>query len=399
MIKAGIFILFAAVLFVFGCSPTPRPEKELDFWKAKDVYVKAIGKKEMILRSERPYNLETPQKYFRLDYTPNNEFFVRWHLANLPQSIDIDTFRLRIHGFVTNPLELSFVDLKSKFHPVTYAALAVCAGNSRSQFSPGVPGVQWTNGAMGNAKWTGITLKELLEAAGIKKGALEVAFNGMDEPPLSVTPDFMKSIPAERAMDGEVMIAYEMNGDTIPLLNGYPLKLIVPGWYATYWIGMLNEIRVSADTFKTFWMQNAYQVPKGITNGNEKPDSLSKQTEPIKRIAIRSVFVCPEADKIVYKGEQVEVQGLAFDGGSGIAKVELSTDSGKTWMLTRMDKVLGKYAWRRWRFDWTPSQTGTQYLMVRATGVTGETQPTAQWNHSGYMKNQIEKMNLFVTEK
>lgn len=385
-------------ILLFACSPNPRPEKEFDFFKPEDKLVTAPGKREMILRTERPLNLETPQKYFLEDFTPNDVFFVRWHLSEMPQRVNPDTFKLRIYGHVQRPLALSIADLKSRFNAVTLPALAVCAGNARQQFNPGVAGVQWKNGAMGNANWTGVRLRDLLAAAGIKDGALEVAFNGMDEPPLSQTPDFIKTLPLEKAMDGEVMVAYAMNHDTIPILNGYPLKLVVPGWYATYWIGMLHEIKVYKDTFPGFWMKKAYQVPIGISNGNETPDSLAKKTTPIRRIAIRSIFVQPESGSSIQKGRAVEIQGLAFEGGSGIAKVELSTDSGKTWTTTRLDTELGKFAWRRWHYTWTPTSTGMQYLMVKAISNQGETQPWKQWNRSGYMKNEIEQLSLFVSE-
>lgn len=399
MTKPIHFLHFSLlVVYLSGCSPTPRPEKPFDFFKPKEVLVKAPGKREMILRTERPYNLETPQKYFTQDFTPNDVFFVRWHLANMPEQIDTDTFRLRVTGHVKKMLSLSLDELKKEFTPVTLPALVVCAGNARQQFQPGVPGVQWKNGAMGNARWTGVPLKSLLEKAGVKAGAMEVAFNGLDDPPLSKTPDFIKTLPISRAMDGEVMVAYEMNGDTIPMLNGFPLKLIVPGWYATYWIGMLNEIRVYEDTFKGFWMQKAYQVPKGISNGNESPDSLAPKTEPIRRIALRSIFVQPEGGSTLYEGKPVEVQGLAFDGGDGIAKVELSLDSGATWTNANLDSEIGRYSWRRWRYQWTPDRIGMNYLMVKATSKTGETQPESQWNRSGYMKNEIELLSIFVSE-
>lgn len=382
-----------------ACNETEGPPKKFDFFEKKDVLVKAPGKKEMILHTERPYNLETPQKYFLLDYTPNDVFFVRWHLSQLPDAIDPDTFRLRIHGNVTNRLSLSLDELKTKFISATIPALAICAGISRNQFDPPVAGVQWKNGAMGNAKWKGVRLRDLLIAAGIKSGSADIAFNGMDDPPLAATPDFIKTLPVDRAMDGEVIVAYEMNDDTIPLLNGYPLKLIVPGWYATYWVGMLNEIRVNKDAFDGFWMREAYHTPAGQINGDESPDSLAQKTEPITRIALRSLFVNPPADEIIYKNATTEIQGLAFDGGDGISGVELSLDSGRTWTRTKLDAELGKYSWRRWRYQWQPEKTGMHYLMTRATSRAGETQPVRQWNRSGYSKNEIEHLELFVSDK
>jgi sulfite dehydrogenase len=392
--------LFVLIAFIYSCNNDPAgPPAKFDFFEKKDVLVTAPGKKEMILRTERPYNLETPQKYFLLDYTPNNVFFVRWHLSKLPEAINTDTFRLRVHGNVKNQLAFSLNDLKSKFTARTIPALAICAGNSRKQFDPRVAGVQWQNGAMGNAKWTGVPLRDLLNAAGVKNGSISVSFNGMDEPPLPATPDFIKNLPLDRAMVGEVLVAYEMNDDTIPMLNGAPLKLIVPGWYATYWVGMLNEIRVDKDTFNGFWMKKAYLVPKDKPNADEKPDSLAQQTVPISRIAIRSVFVGPENNSTIKLNSKQEIQGLAFDGGDGISKVELSLDSGKTWLNTTLNPELGKYSWRRWKYNWTPSSQGMHYLMTRATSNTGETQPSHQWNRSGYSKNEIETLGIFVTEK
>jgi hypothetical protein len=195
------------------------------------------------------------------------------------------------------------------------------------------------------------------------------------------------------------MIAYEMNDEPLPLLNGYPLKLVVPGWYATYWVGMLNEIKVYPDTFKGFWMDKAYLVPKGAKDGNEKPDSLTKDMTPISRLDIRSIFVSPEPGSVVAAGEQCKMQGLAFDGGYGITKVELSTDSGATWVQASLDPDLGKYSWRRWRYTWQPASPGTYTFYVKATNTKGESQPWHHWNRSGYMRNEIESLQIKVEKK
>jgi sulfite dehydrogenase len=194
------------------------------------------------------------------------------------------------------------------------------------------------------------------------------------------------------------MIAYEMNGKPLPLLNGYPLKLVVPGWYATYWVGMLSDITVLADSFKGFWMNKAYLIPKGVPNGDERPDALAKDMVPINKMDVRSVFVSPEPGTVLQKGEACEIQGLAMDDGTGIAKVEISTDKGKNWKETRLDASLGKYSWRRWRYSYTPVDKDSVVLMLKATNAAGITQPARQWNRSGYMKNEIESLTLNVTE-
>jgi len=388
------FILqLTACLIIGSCN---SGEKKQASKSSQDELVRAERKKEMILLTDRPLNLETPLRYFLYDFTPNDEFFVRWHLSNMPAQVGLDTFRLRISGHVKNPLSLSMNDLKAKFKSVSVNALATCAGNARSFCDPRVPGGQWKNGGMGNAKWTGVALKDVLAMAGIKQGAKSVSFNGMDAPPLPSVPDFVKSLSIEHATDGEVMIAYEMNGEPLPLLNGFPLKLVVPGWYATYWVGMLNEIKVYEDTFKGFWMDKAYLVPKGIANGNEKPDSLAKTMTPISHLDIRSIFVSPEPGSTVVADLPCTLQGLAFDGGYGITKVELSSDSGATWSQALLDFDLGKYSWRRWKYTWKPPSTGIFTFMVRATNAKGETQRQHQWNRSGYMRNEIESMQIKV---
>ena len=389
---AKIFLLIFCVA-IFSCNSN---KKSAEKSSAKDEMVKAKGKGDLILLTDRPPNLETPLHYFLQDFTPNDVFFVRWHLANLPAEIDADTFRLRISGAVQKTISLSLNDLKTKFKPFTIVALAECAGNSRSFFSPRVPGAQWKNGGMGNAKWTGVKLKDILEMSGVNASAVDVSFNGMDEPSVSSIPDFEKSLSLQHCMDGEVMIAYEMNGEALPLLNGFPLKLVVPGWYATYWVGMLNNIVVHDKKFAGFWMDKAYKIPKNVLNGNEKPDSLAKDLVPMSKIDVRSIFVTPEPDSILKSGNTYEIVGLAMDGGDGISKVEISADSGKTWTLAKLDNDLGRYSWRHWRYEWKATAAGNYFFEVKATNAKGETQPVHQWNRSGYLRNEIETLKLKV---
>jgi DMSO/TMAO reductase YedYZ molybdopterin-dependent catalytic subunit len=392
-LKNTILIILYCAMF-FTCNTKPKTEKNVASVNMNDIFIKVGEKDSLRLLTDRPPNLETPLKYFLQDYTPNSVFFVRWHLAGLPSKIDLDTFRLRVTGNVEHPLELSMHDLKTKFTPYTITALAQCAGNSRSFFDPRVPGGQWKNGAMGNAKWTGVKVKDVLAMAGVRSGSKEVTFNGLDVPPMAATPDFVKSLQYDHAVDGDVMIAYEMNGEPLPLLNGYPLKLVVPGWYATYWVGMLNEMQVLTDTFRGFWMQKAYLIPKESGNGNESPDSLATNMQPINKMDVRSIFVSPEPEDVIPVGKASDIEGLAFDGGDGITKVELSADSGKTWQPARLGADLGKYSWRRWHFGFTPVAKGVYSFQVKAVNAKGETQPERQWNRSGYMRNEIETLTI-----
>ncbi|MEO6000626.1 MAG: molybdopterin-dependent oxidoreductase [Chitinophagaceae bacterium] len=382
------------MVVISSCNNESAPPKVNTAEATGETWVKADGKDSLLLLTDRPPNLETPLKYFLLDYTPNSAFFVRWHLAGLPAAVNPDTFRLRVGGNVTKELALSLNDLKTKFTPITISALCQCSGNSRSFFDPRVPGGQWKNGSMGNARWTGVKLKDILAMAGAKKDSKEVSFNGLDVPPIDATPDFEKSLQFDHAGDGEVMIAYEMNGEPLPLLNGYPLKLVVPGWYATYWVGTLSNIQVHLEPFEGFWMKKAYLVPKDVPNGNESPDSLPTVLEPISRMNVRSIFVAPEPNEVIAAGRPTDIQGVAFDGGYGITKVELSADGGKTWQPAKLGDDLGKYSWRHWHYDFTPSQKGLHTLQVKATNANGEIQPMHQWNRSGYMRNEIEKLPL-----
>ena len=360
--------------------------------------VTVTGKKPLRLLTERPYNLETPLKYFLHDLTPNDVFFVRWHLPTPPAPVREDTFRLRISGNGAKNLALSLNDLKTKFTPYTITAVCACAGNARSFCNPKVPGAQWVNGGMGNAAWTGVKLKDLLAAAGASPNTQFVSFNGLDQPVFPSTPDFIKSLEYAHAMDGEVMIAYAMNGEPLPLLNGYPLKLVVPGWYATYWVGMLSEIRLYRDSFKTYWMDSAYLIPKGVEYGNEQPGALAKDRVPINKLDVRSIFVWPEPGFVMKKGKTYTIQGLVMDDGTGISKVEISSDKGNSWTEAKLNSSLGKYSWRRWKYSFTPTAEGTIELLVKATNAAGATQPQHHWNRSGYMRNEIESLSLIVQQ-
>jgi DMSO/TMAO reductase YedYZ molybdopterin-dependent catalytic subunit len=360
-------------------------------------------KTDLILLTDRPPNLEMPARWFREDITPNEAFYVRWHLGIIPTRIDTAAFRLKVAGHVERPLDLSLDELRKNFEPVSVVAVNQCSGNSRRVFEPHVPGAQWGNGALGNARWTGVRLRDLLAKAGVKAKAVDVSFGGLDGPTLPAappnfagTPDFVKSLPFDRANDGEVMVAYEMNGQPLPMLNGFPLRLIVPGWYATYWVKALDEITVLDKPFDGFWVAKAYRVPP-TPNAQESPTDLAKETVPIGPMTTRSLFVRPEPGERIGAGNEYEVQGLALDGGQGIKRVEVSADGGRTWAAAKLDAEIGKYSWRRWRFSWRPpAAAGRHVLMARATNAAGETQTTAQWNRSGYARNVIESVEVTV---
>ncbi len=352
----------------------------------------------LTLVTERPLQLETPLRYFRTDITPNEAFYVRTHLASFPTRIDTANYQINVSGQVDKPFPLSLVELR-KLPAVEITAVNQCSGNSRASFKPRVAGVQWGDGAMGNARWKGARLKDILERASVKAGAVEVQFDGLDTGVVKETPDYLKSLPLERAMNPDTILAYEMNGAELPMLNGFPVRLVVPGWYGTYWLKWLTEIKVAdaSQVLANFWMKPAYRIPTS-PDANEDPANLSKDTIPINRMNVRSLIVQPEAQGDVKLNKPCDINGIAFDGGSGIKTVEVSVDGGTTWVPATLGPDLGKYSYRRFRHAWTPTKDGAFRLMSRATANDGSQQPaTPIWNRSGYMRNVTESTFVFVS--
>jgi sulfite dehydrogenase (cytochrome) subunit A len=342
--------------------------------------------------TSRPPQLETPFSTFNGKViTPNDAFFVRYHLADIPPGIDPDTFSVEIKGKVNEPLKLSLATIK-RMPAVNIVAVNQCSGNSRGFFNPRVAGGQLGNGAMGNARWRGVPLKTVLDIAGVQGGARQVTFNGMDGPVADKTPDFVKALDIDHARDGEVMLAYSMNGTDLPFLNGFPLRLVVPGYYGTYWVKHLNEITVIDNVFDGFWMKTAYRIPDNDCNCVES-GTAPKATIPINRFKVRS-FITSVADGAKLKAGETTLKGIAFDGGKGIKNVALSTDGGKTWAQAKLGKDLGKYSFREWLMP-VRLAAGAHELKVRATSNSGEVQPMEPlWNGAGYLRNVVETVRV-----
>jgi len=349
-------------------------------------------KRPMIGQTSRPPQLETPFRIFNEGpITPNNAFFVRYHLSDLPFDIDPDKFTLEVKGKVDHPLKLSLQEIR-KLKAVELVAVNQCSGNSRGFFNPRVAGGQLGNGAMGNARWRGVPLKTILDMAGVQTGAKQVTFNGMDGPVSDRTPDFVKALDVDHARDGEVMLAYGMNGEELPFLNGFPLRLVVPGYYGTYWVKHLNEITVIDTVFDGFWMKSAYRIPDTPCNCVE-PGTTPAATIPINRFNVRS-FITSLSDGAKVKPGRIRLKGIAFDGGKGIKEVAVSTDGGKNWTPAKLGRDLGKYSFREWSLA-VNLAAGTNELKVRATNNAGDTQPAeARWNPAGYMRNVIETVRV-----
>lgn len=348
----------------------------------------------LILQRTRPPLLETPMKVFDDGVlTPNDKFYVRWHWAVIPEAVEVDKFQLAVRGHVGMVLSLSLDEIL-KMPRVELVAVNQCSGNSRGYFQPRVPGAQWSNGAMGNARWTGVRLKDVLNRAGVKAGASRVRFNGLDTPVVDGAPDFMKSLDIDHALDGEVMIAFAMNGEQLPLLNGFPLRLIVPGWYSTYWVKMLNDIEVLDRPDDSFWMAAAYTIPD-TPFANVRPGEVGVKLVPINRMGPRSFVTNIEDGSKIAAGSSVNARGIAFGGDAGVAKVEFSSDAGRTWQPTKLGADFGKCSFRRWEIDFTSVKSGDQTLMVKCTNTDNAVQPEwANWNPSGFMRSVVESVRV-----
>ena len=348
-------------------------------------------KRPLIVMTTRPVQLETPFSVFDAGtYTPNDAFFVRWHLANVPTRIDPETFEVRVHGSVQKELRLRLDDLRTQFDAVELPAVLECAGNSRGFVAPRVPGGQWANGAMGNARWKGVRLRDVLARAGILPSAVQVRFQGADRPALPVTPEFVKALDLAVATDPNVLIAYEMNGAPLPLLNGFPLRLIVPGYFGTYWVKMLNDIALLDAPEQNFWVKTAYRVPD-TPNNSVAPGASGFATVPIGKLTVRS-FITSVPDGATVRRGALRVRGIAFDGGSGIREVKFSADGGRTWTAATLQAAPGTFSFYRWESSFT-AVPGTNALSVKATSNAGDEQ-IERWNPSGYARNAVETISV-----
>jgi sulfite dehydrogenase (cytochrome) subunit A len=364
---------------------------------APDLLGTLSGKRPLVQHALRPPNFETPLAALVPAYTPNDLFFVRYHLAVIPE-VDSSSWRLQVGGAsAQRALSLSLSELRSSFPHVSLAAVNQCSGNRRGLFSPRVPGVQWGNGAMGNALWTGVRLRDVLQRAGVASDALEVVFRGADSAVLPSTPDFVKSIPIDRALDESTLIAFEMNGKPLPHWNGAPARLIVPGWTGTYWMKHLTELRIEPEAFDGFWMKAAYRLPNGLFEGSRFASQTTPETTPITDILVNSLITAPVAGTRVRRGTHVALTGKAWDNGAGIVRVEVSVDGRRSWRDAALGKDLGRFAWREFRLPLEAATSGTMEIAVRAHSRNGTLQPDAlTFNPSGYHDNIVQTVTVEV---
>jgi sulfite oxidase len=336
-----------------------------------------------------PLNAETPLELLTDYLTPNDLFFVRSHW--IPRMPDLKTWQLVVDGDVRTPLKLTLADLK-KMPRAEAMCVLQCAGNGRALQEPVVPGVQWNYGAVGNARWTGVRLRDVLARAGLGASVKHLHTFGSDDPPGKVPP-FHRSIELEKAMD-DCILAYEMNGHPLPPAHGAPLRLIVPGWAGDHWMKWLVRLTAAAAPQTGFYMDTGYRWPNnpGAPGVSFKPEEM----HPLTEIAVKSNFTT--APKKLRLGQTAEVRGFAFSGAADIVRVELSDDGMKTFQAATLDPRHAPHAWRLWSYRWKPSRKGAYQLTVRATDSRGATQARETvWNQSGYLYNGWDVANVEVT--
>jgi DMSO/TMAO reductase YedYZ molybdopterin-dependent catalytic subunit len=261
-----------------------------------------------------------------------------------------------------------------------------------------VPGVQWGNGAMGHALWAGVRLRDVLHKAGVAADALEVVFNGADTPLLPGTPDFVKSLPIDRALDENTIIAYEMNGAPLPHWNGAPARLVVPGWTGTYWVKHLTDIRIQPAAFDGFWMKSAYRIPTGAFATARFASQETTENTPITEMVVNSLITSPVPATRLRRGAPARLAGKAWDAGAGIASVEVSLDGRQSWRPAKLGRDLGRFAWREFELPLDTSRSGPIEVAVRARSRNGSIQPEKLTpNPSGYHDNIVQTTRVEVS--
>ena len=360
-------------------------------WAANDQDIAIPGKDDMIVRSYRFYDLETPVEYLDTWITPAKHFFVRNHMHE-PISFDTDGWSLSIGGEVDRPLSLSLAEL-SKLEQHTVVNTLECAGNGRSFHNPKVPGVQWSRGAVGTARFRGPRLHDLLQRAGIKPSGKHVMFRGMDQVPGKVPP-FIRSIPIAKALDSDTLIALMMNGEPLPKHNGFPARALVPGWIGASSCKWLTEIKVLDQEFVGNFMNPGYRLP----NQPVKPGETIKpeDTHPVTALGVKSIIVNPN-DSAVSKSRVLRIKGAAWAGEADVKSVDISTDDGATWQPAQLGEDRARYAWRLWTYEWKAPKSGDFVIQSRATDSQGRTQPPqGVWNPSGYLYNAVDQVKIHV---
>lgn len=343
----------------------------------------------MIVRSPFPTDFEMPLDGFTEAITPIDHFFVRCH-TNIPK-VNLKTWSLKVDGVVNRPLTLTMDELR-KLPRTELVGVLECAGNNRAFYQPHVAGTQWSYGGAGNGRWAGVRLRDVLEETGVKSSAKQVLFNGADTP-LGTMEHLRRGITVEKALHPDTLLAYELNGQPLPVMHGFPVRIVVPGWAGDSWIKWLQHIEVLDHEHDGFWMKSAYRYPKSTVNPGATVNPAD--TVPVTSLGVKSVIAKPAAGPMT--ANSVTIAGAAWSDGSPVTGVDVSTDGGQHWTSATLGKDLGRYSWRLWEFDWTPGPEGQYMLMSRAHTASGAVQPLEQqWNPGGYLWNVTPRVSVQV---
>lgn len=343
-------------------------------------------KQKMRVMTEKPLNAETPIESLRTWITDNDVFFKRNQGQFTETPISLSDWNLTVDGLVKHHLMLSFDEIR-RIPKVEVANTLECSGNSRSLLKEKASGNPWTIGGVGNAIWGGIRLKDLLNKAGLKEKAKHVGFEGFDQPLGSAGIKFIRSIPLEKAMDSTIL-AYEMNGEVLPVKHGYPLRALALGWTGANCVKWLSNITVLERPSEGFFMDKVYRIfQKG-----EEP----KSGEMVKDIGIKSIIVQPMNGETLPVGI-VAIRGAAYSGETGIQRVDISVDNGRTWEAAELIGMKEPYAWRHWQYLWESPKRGDYTIISRATDVKNQQQPeNAHWNVLGYGNNGYREHTISI---
>jgi len=353
-----------------------------------------LSKDQLIVRSARPQDLETPPHLLTSWITPNELFYVRSHFYT--PAIREAEWALRVDGEVDTPLMVT-LDALTQGPSRTIAATLECAGNGRGFYDPPVAGVQWQKGAVGTARWTGVPIADVLRKAGVKASARYLWLDGADTG-VGRAPDFIRSLPIEKALHRDTLLAYRMNGERLPTSHGFPLRAIVPGWEGAYSVKWLTHITVSERDHDGAFVQAAYRLPRwpvapGTVVGAGDP-------VPVTELSVKSIIAEPADGLVVPSGGAISISGFAWSGETQILRVDISTDNGRTWASARLGPDRAQYAWRRFEYIWRPREPGSRVVLSRATDARGRVQPLApEWNPGGYLWNAVDRVRVNVSSR
>lgn len=348
------------------------------------------GKDKLIIRSVRPPDFETPVSLLNTFITPNDAFYVRSHLP-VPQ-VNAATFVLKVGGEVNSPFSLSVDEIK-RLPAVTTTVTLECAGNGRAFFQPAVAGIQWEKGAVSTARFTGARLSDVLKKAGVRTGGINVEMHAADRP-LGTMPAFVRQVPMAKAMHPDTIIAYDMNGQPIPLVHGAPLRAIIPGWEGAYSVKWLTALNVLAKDSDSFWVATGYRYPTRRVAPGGAVDA--KDMAPLTGLVVKSLITAPPDGQSRAVGK-VDVTGFAWAGEDDIKAVDISIDNGATWRPARLVGEQARYTWRGFAFEFNAPRPQSYLILSRAVDAKGNVQPAvSQWNPSGYLWNQYDSIRIEV---